>query len=68
MPDERVEGEGDHGCDGDALGAGPRVEDFGGDNPGKGATGCGEGEVVEPGPGGVLDCVEGIRGGGGLGT
>lgn len=50
LTDERVEGEGDHRGDRDALGAGAGVEYFCWDDPGEGAAGCGEGEVVEPGP------------------
>jgi len=34
LSDERVEGEGYHGGDGDTLGASTRVEDLGGDDPG----------------------------------
>lgn len=49
LPDQSVEGEGDHGRDRDTFGSGPGVEDLGGDDPGQGAAGRGEGEVVEPG-------------------
>lgn len=49
LADDGVEGEGDHGGDGDAFGARARVEDLGRDDPGEGAAGGGEGEVVEPG-------------------
>lgn len=41
-----VEGERDHGGDGDALGAGVGVEDLGGDDEGEGPAGGGEGDVV----------------------
>jgi hypothetical protein len=33
LADEGVEGKGDHGGDRDTFGAGPRVEDLGGDDP-----------------------------------
>lgn len=48
LPDERVEGEGDHGRDGDTFGAGPRVEDLGWNDPRKRTASGGEGEVIEP--------------------
>lgn len=41
-----VEGERDHGGDGDALGASVGVKDFGGDDEGEGPAGGGEGDVV----------------------
>jgi hypothetical protein len=48
LPDQGVESEGDHGRDGDAFRPRPRVEDLGGNDPGEGPAGRGEGEVVEP--------------------
>lgn len=49
MTDQRVEGEGNHGCDRDTFGTGTGVEDFGGDYPGERSAGTGEGEIVQPG-------------------
>ena len=49
LADEGVEGEADHGGDRDTFGAGPRVEDLGGDDPREWPAGGGKGEVVEPG-------------------
>ncbi len=48
LPDQGVKSEGDHGRDGDAFSTRPRVEDLGGNDPGEGPAGRGEGEVVEP--------------------
>lgn len=58
LADHGVEGERCHGGNTDALGARSGVKDLSGDDPGEGAVGGGEGEVVEPG-----DHDEGPRGG-----
>lgn len=48
LTDHGVEGEGDHGGDGDTLGTCSGVEDLGRDDPRQRTTGGREGEVVQP--------------------
>lgn len=49
MTNQRVEGEGNHGCDGDTLRTGTGVKDFCRNNPRERSAGTGEGEIVQPG-------------------
>jgi hypothetical protein len=53
LANERVEGEGNHGCDGYTFRASTGVEDFGGNDPRQGTAGRREGEVVQPSPSAV---------------
>ena len=49
LPNHRVERKRHHDTDTDSLGAGAGVEDLGGHDPGEGAVGGAEADVVEPG-------------------
>lgn len=49
LTDHRIKRKRDTRRDRNTLRSSPGIEDLGGDNPGQRTTGCGEGEVVEPG-------------------
>ncbi len=50
LSDHRVEGKGHHSSNGDTLGSGAGIKDFGGNDPTERTAGGGEGEIIAPGP------------------